>query len=202
MDKQQHNIAVQFPGIGYTCDKPLLYYSGKLAMSLGYQVVPVPYTGFPKGVKGDRQKMAESVLMALDQSEKLLKDIDWDEYDNILFLSKSVGTAISCQYARQHGLKVHNVLFTPVEDTFNFVSGKPGAEIAFHGTADPWAETAIIIRACNEKSVPLYLTENANHSLETGDIKRDIVNLGGVIETVRAFITGAPLPEPAKACGT
>lgn len=31
-------IAVPFPGIGYTCDKPLLYYSGKLAEKYGYQV--------------------------------------------------------------------------------------------------------------------------------------------------------------------
>lgn len=29
-------IAVLFPGIGYTCDKPLLYYTGKLAVARGY----------------------------------------------------------------------------------------------------------------------------------------------------------------------
>ena len=28
-------IAVFFPGIGYTCDKPLLYYSAKLAAAKG-----------------------------------------------------------------------------------------------------------------------------------------------------------------------
>lgn len=31
-------IAVLFPGIGYTCDKPLLYYSAKLAAEKGYEV--------------------------------------------------------------------------------------------------------------------------------------------------------------------
>ena len=40
-------IACLFPGIGYTCDKPLLYYSGKMFASLGWKVVPVPYSGFP-----------------------------------------------------------------------------------------------------------------------------------------------------------
>ena len=28
--KETKSIAVLFPGIGYTCDKPLLYYSEKL----------------------------------------------------------------------------------------------------------------------------------------------------------------------------
>ena len=37
-------IAVLFPGIGYHCDKPLLYYSGKLAAHYQYELVKVPYT--------------------------------------------------------------------------------------------------------------------------------------------------------------
>ena len=32
--KESGNIAVLFPGIGYTCDKPLLYYSEKLVREL------------------------------------------------------------------------------------------------------------------------------------------------------------------------
>ena len=32
-------IACLFPGIGYTCDKPLLYYSWKLLKGLGWEVV-------------------------------------------------------------------------------------------------------------------------------------------------------------------
>ena len=39
--------AVLFPGIGYSVDRPLLYYSGKMALSRGYEVIRVPYTGFP-----------------------------------------------------------------------------------------------------------------------------------------------------------
>ena len=35
--------AVIFPGIGYHTDKPLLYYSRKIAASQGYNVIEVPY---------------------------------------------------------------------------------------------------------------------------------------------------------------
>ena len=39
--RQTKKIACLFPGIGYTCDKPLLYYSWKLLKGLGWEVVPV-----------------------------------------------------------------------------------------------------------------------------------------------------------------
>ena len=43
-----NRLAVLFPGIGYHCDKPLLYYSARLARTAGYRVLPVPYAGFPE----------------------------------------------------------------------------------------------------------------------------------------------------------
>ena len=36
-------IAVIFPGVGYHADKPLLYYSKKIASQNGYEIVEVPY---------------------------------------------------------------------------------------------------------------------------------------------------------------
>ena len=49
-------IAVLFPGIGYTCDKPLLYYTGKLAVARGYKLVKVEYGNFPSGIKENKEK--------------------------------------------------------------------------------------------------------------------------------------------------
>ena len=61
-----HKLAVIFPGIGYRTDKPLLYYSGKLLKGMGWDVVPVPYAGFPEKVKGNPEKMKLSAEMALE----------------------------------------------------------------------------------------------------------------------------------------
>lgn len=54
--------------------------------------------------------------------------------------------------------------------------------IAFHGTADPWADTEIITDGCRKIGIPLYLTENANHSMETGDVLRDITVLHTILQ--------------------
>ena len=61
-------IAVFFPGIGYTCDKPLLYYGAKLAAEKGYEIARVPYGNFPPNVKGDAEKMYQCFVSAREQS--------------------------------------------------------------------------------------------------------------------------------------
>ena len=63
-------LAVVFPGIGYHADKPLLYYSKKLAAQAGWQVVEVAYGAFPDRVKGDRAKMEKSFRIAMEGAEK------------------------------------------------------------------------------------------------------------------------------------
>ena len=178
-------LAVLFPGIGYTCDKPLLYYSGKLASKLGYEVVPVPYGNFKKKIKGDRNRMEESFQSALSQAEELLGDVKWESFEEIVFISKSIGTIVASFYARQHGLSVRSILFTPLSDTFEYAEN-PAA--VFHGTSDPWADTAVITELCRKKNIPLYLTPGANHSLETGNIFEDIRNLEGVMKTVKGML--------------
>ena len=178
-------IACLFPGIGYTCDKPLLYYSWKLLAGLGWEIVPVRYSGFPSGVKGNPEKMEQSARMALDQAEEILGKIDWSEYSGILFIGKSVGTVVSCAYAARHHIACRQILFTPVEATFRFASRSC---IVFHGTQDPWADTKKIEEGCRELGIELYETERANHSLETGDVDMDIQTMQKTMKIVREFV--------------
>ncbi|MCU6687232.1 alpha/beta hydrolase [Dorea acetigenes] len=179
-------IAVLFPGIGYTCDKPLLYYAGKLAAEHDYNVRPVAYGKFPSGVKGNREKMEQSFYSALQQAEEILKDVRWQDYEDILFISKSVGTIVAACYKQKYQIKARSISFTPLEDTFSFASGEG---IMFHGTADPWVkDSKKIYEGCEKIGQPLYVIENANHSLETGDVAEDLVNLAKIMRWVEEYI--------------
>ena len=179
-------IAVLFPGIGYTCDKPLLYYAGKIAVSKGYELVKVEYGNLPSGIKENKEKMEKAFQCGLEQTEDILKDICWEEYEDILFVSKSIGTVISSAFARQHQLHVKNILFTPLRQTFLFADENG---IVFHGTADPWAETKDITEGCKKLNLPLILTEQGNHSLETGDILEDLKNLEKTMRVLFDLLT-------------
>ena len=180
-------LAALFPGIGYTCQKPLMYYAGKLAAARGYEVVPVQYGNFPQKVKGDAEKMRASFDTACRQAEEILKDVEWDACGDVVFIGKSIGTAVACRYAQAHHIPARQVLLTPIRETFMFAG--PEA-VAFHGTADPWAETAAIREACQRLGIPLYLTEGANHSLETGDVGKDIETLASVMDALGRFMDG------------
>lgn len=179
------NLAVIFPGIGYHVDKPLLYYSKKIAKEAGYTVIDVPYGNFPAGVKDSKQKMEEAFLSALEQAEKILEEIDFSEYNDILFISKSVGTAVASAYAGKHGIKTRNVYYTPVGESFLFM--KQGG-IVFHGTSDGWVDTEVVKVECDKSRYPLYITENGNHSLETGDALADLANLEEIMKITKEYI--------------
>lgn len=178
-------LAVIFPGIGYHADKPLLYFSKKLAQAYGYEIEEVPYGNFPANVKGSLEKMEAAFYGALLQTEELLKNVDFSKYDSLLFISKSIGTAVASAYAKEHELTAHHVYYTPVEQTFSFVQ-EDG--VVFHGTKDPWVGTDIVKKACEDKKLPLFITENANHSLETGDIFTDLENLRYIMEETRKYL--------------
>ena len=136
-------------------------------------------------MKGDADKMRSSFEIALEQSFEILKDVRWEQYGQIVFAGKSIGTIVSLAYAAGKGLKVRSLLFTPLAETFSFETAQA---YAFHGTADPWAQTPKIRTFCEERGIPLYLAEDANHSLETGDVSRDLSILQEAMEITAGFL--------------
>lgn len=171
-------LAVFFPGIGYHCDKPLLYYSHKLAVHYQYETVRIVY--------GDlRKELDEAFEDALVQTEKYLENVDWDCYEEIFFVSKSIGTAVACAYAAQHKISCRNIYYTPLERTFAY---RPQKGIVFHGTKDLRAETERILEGCRENTLPLYVIGDGNHSLEVNETQQDLLILTKVMGLTKQYL--------------
>lgn len=180
-------IAIYFPGIGYHCDKPLLYYSRHIANQLGYgNSRNIAYKYRAGNIRGNEEKMKEAYEALFSQTEAELSDIDWTEYDDILFISKSIGTIIATSYAKKYGLNyVRHILYTPLAQTYSFA---PSNAIAFIGTADPWSNVDEIIQLSAEHYIPLFTYEECNHSLECSDTLRNIEILKDVMQKTRDSI--------------
>jgi phosphoglycolate phosphatase len=58
-------IAVVFPGVGYTKDRPLLYYAGKVAVNCGFELKHISFTGLEWSK--DMLKDHAFLLQALDK---------------------------------------------------------------------------------------------------------------------------------------
>ena len=206
-------LAVIFPGIGYHADKPLLYYARKLATEAGYEEqIKIEYTSTPKKIRGDMDKMKKAFEELYVQAECALKDVKWEEYDDVLFISKSIGTVIAMTYAgrnitaitathtgnasdtntsKDSQFNLKQLLYTPLEVTFatDITSNTaPQNAIAFIGTADPWSNVPQVIALSKENNIPIHVYDDANHSLETDDTIENLHIIRDVMKKSKIFM--------------
>ena len=180
-------LAIFFPGIGYHCDKPLLYYSRKLSQECGYEeTITLSYSYDGGNIRGNETKMQQAFESLYAQAEKSLSAIDFNKYNEILFISKSVGTIIASAYAEKHNLKCRQILYTPLKYTYDY---KHDNAIAFIGTSDPWSVVPEVQELSQKQKVPMYVYENTNHSLETEDTLENLKILQDVMMKTRKYLS-------------
>ena len=185
MDKK---LVVLFPGVGYHNDKPLLYYTKKIARNYDYQIVEVSYEidAFKSSKDFSPEKVAAALDEAFLQVDNVLKNIDFAQYDRVIFVGKSIGTAIMARYAMTYEIDAEMIVFTPIPETFAFLGACEG--LLCHGSADPLCDTDMCEQLCDQMSLTYAIIPNANHSLETGNVQEDIANLGRVMSTVERIL--------------
>ena len=195
MENHMSKLVILFPGIGYHCDKPLLYYGRKLAEQEGYEcrTVSYVYDGDAR-IRGDREKMKKAFESLYAQAKELLSGVEYGRYKEVLFMSKSVGTVIAAAYAKElrekgrlpgAGFRLRHVLFTPLEYTFQY---EPENAVGFLGTADPWCVPKEVFRLAKERGVPIHAYDGANHSLEAADVFENLRVLEDVMVRTQEFL--------------
>ena len=175
------------PGLGYGPDRPLLYYTRKLLEARGYAVQTVCYGPLPPFAAGDPQSVRAVCDAATAYAERALAGTEAATGGQVLFVGKSIGSVAAARLAARSPVNAAAVLFTPLEAACETVVGRA---VAFTGSSDPLAATPALAALCEERSIPLHISTDANHSLETGDVDRDIETLRAVLDAVRAFVDG------------
>lgn len=172
-------LAVIFPGMGYHTDKPLLYYSKKIARAKGYEVIDLAYEFDYDVHTADKKQVFED---AFAQTVAALSDVDFTAYERVVFIGKSIGTLVAAKYNQDYDVVAELVVFTPVMETL-YVIGDSDC-IIFHGSADPLCDTEELVEYCQDNALTYAVIPNGNHSLETGDVLLDMENLMSVMKTV------------------
>lgn len=178
-------LAVIFPGVGYTCEKPLLYYTASAAADKNYEIVRLDYGQDIHTFRGRTPLELEPVTnLALKRSLRQLQNIPFQDYDKIIFISKSIGTVIASEVQKQFGLtgRVRHFLLTPIPATMPYLKQADG--VFFSGTADPYIPEKTVRQAARlHPSKTGGIFEGCNHSLERkGDTMGNLRNLQKVIE--------------------
>lgn len=185
---KKDKIAIIFPGMGYHSDKPLLYYSKRLAREHGYELLEVSYVFNKRArdIMNDADAKKEAFLYAVGETRRQLASVEFPAHKDVLFIGKSIGTAVAAFYDSENAVNAGHIVFTPVPETFSHL--RKGCGIVFHGTADPWCKTRLVETSCEELGLQLYEIDGADHSLETGDTLTDLGRIPGIIEKVDEMI--------------
>ena len=172
-------LVVFFPGAGYGMDCPLLYYADFLYETNGYERKVMDYQSI---VRNPQLSVEEKKKQVRDFVANQAKDIIFDEYEEIVFVSKSVGTIEAGWLAEQLSVKVTQIFLTPVSETIPYFTLDNKIVI---GTKDKAYE--IVKTTCDEKHIAAVYIEDANHFLEVeGKPYESIDVLKRVLEFIEA----------------
>lgn len=173
------NLAVIFPGVGYTTDRPLLYYAGKLARKYEFDVVEISYGNLPNT---DKMKMFDYALTAANAA---INRISFAAYDKIFFISKSIGTLIAGTIQKNLPQRVYNIFFTPINESIPMLCED---SLVFTSNKDSYVHISEVMKQREEMKFELHIAKEANHSLETGDVLKDIMVLCKIEELCETYM--------------
>lgn len=185
IDQNSDILAIILPGEGYTNEKPLMYYSYKIALELGLDVLCVDY-GFQIAHK-DFDINSEFDIVA-KESEQILKKCLSKRYKKVIFIGKSLGTIIQSRLSKELiAYEQIHVYLTPVDKTFENMVNYPC--LAIIGTNDGKINSLNMSMLENSKSIQLVKITDANHRLEHSDALKSIEMLNTTMITLRKFLT-------------
>jgi phosphoglycolate phosphatase len=129
-------LCVVFPGRRYSCDRSLLYYPSCYLQRRGFEMIYLHYDA-DRETK-DMIPLSENFAAAYKETEKVLADIDFAKYDEIIFLSKSLGTVVASQYGADHHIDhLTHIYFTPVDRMLPFIKEN---DLIFAARTDSYME--------------------------------------------------------------
>lgn len=178
-------LAVFFPGRKYSVDCPLLYYADFVCSKKGYEKKYLHYAK-NRDEKGNT-KVLDDINNAKPYVIEKIKEIKIEEYDEVVFISKSIGTALAGYVREEFGFRnIKNVYLTPLPETLSYIEKENTIVIA--GTNDSFLDADALKNFCVEKDVKIYQLNGLGHSLEGETVYESLEILGKVSKIIEEFV--------------
>lgn len=164
-------LVVLFPGGKYSTDCPLLYYAGFKYEVLGYDKKCVNIS------KNISQNLAyeDFKLAVKNETYEQLKDVSFSDYEEILFISKSIGGVVAGWIQDKLQLIVKHIFLTPIPETLSYLKRDRGIKCVICGTNDKKVDLNHLHDICTKEEILLHLIEGVGHRLEVfGDMNKNI----------------------------
>ena len=194
----QQGLALLFPGQGYTCAMPLLYYPTRLLIASGVAVLWVEYNYTQKDAYPSLSSQERLHWIAHDASAAVQAARSHAPHprSRSILIGKSLGSfALAHLALNEPDLKTSSfVWLTPlVRNPFvqqAFAEAAPRSLLIL-GDADPHYDAEQLERARQSSGAQVLLIPRATHSLEVpGDIPATLLAMKMALDAVSAFWEG------------
>lgn len=185
------HLALILPGLNYSCDMPLLYYSTQIMLEAGADVLQVKYDYTQIQSRQASSLTERFSQMKADVTQIAQVALQQRDYKYLTLIGKSLGT-LAIPYLLEANLPVQPqtcIFLTPI---LNELSPELGliqqCQHTLHiiGTKDPYYDQELIAKFRTENPDNFLIVEGTNHSLEIpGDIERSLKILEKVIHRLK-----------------
>ena len=167
-----HTLAIIYPGLRYSCDKPLLYYLSRIMLERGADVLQVrsDYTVRDFQVAPQNEKVDWIATDALAAMQTALAQ---REYYHLILIGKSIGT-LAMTSVLNYELHMGKVAIwiTPLlyeQELVQAALSFSGPAYFLLGSGDPTFQSDALATIQANTDAQALIIEGANHSLEIPD---------------------------------
>lgn len=170
VQEENSKLVVLFPGKNYPCEKPSLHYAGTSALQSGFDLLILEY-----GYQAARTDLdIKDLPRVIEESEESIKRIV-AHYEQVVFVSKSLGTIVAGEVHRRLGIPVKHIYLTPIKDTIDYINSSEG--VVIYGTEDDMFNEEMAGEIIVSNNRRIIRIPNAKHSLETNNVDESILIL-------------------------
>lgn len=173
---------VLFPGVRYSCDTPLLYFAGAVFGQRGYEKHEIDYGGQMQST----HDLEQAVLNVRQDVLAQLMAMELETCDEVVFVSKSVGTVLAGWAASQLPFPVRQIYLTPLEQTLPFID--PAKDQVVGAGDDPYLASDRLSAYCAGQGISLTMYPGVGHRLEDkGNVHRTLQILTEIVELYEQY---------------
>jgi pimeloyl-ACP methyl ester carboxylesterase len=188
------HLAILFPGIGYTCQMPLLYYeTGLFLWSLGADVLWVEYAYNQADFKSMPEGKRKDWFNA-DVTASCKAGLEQRAYSNVTLSGKSLGTLalghlLTSEPALSHAQAIWLTPLLKDQKLRAEIRQAKQRSLLLIGTKDAHYDAAYLEEMKTLPHAKTVVLEGADHSLEIeGDVSNSIRLIEQVIQEIQRFV--------------
>ena len=174
-------MVVCFPGTGFTCKEALFERCAEKFTARGYDAVRLDFSHIPFR---EIDTIEEAVSIAQRAVKRQLSGIDFCVYQDVAWVSKSLGTLLAAKADAEYGVLPRHLYLTPLPETLRLIRPESRIIALVLGTQDRFLTGEALAAFCEQHDYRCCLIDGVNHSLKDD---QDAERTTRIIEQIAAL---------------